>query len=203
MASQHTNDCVKLSHFSSQIPGCKSHHRSPYFTGDFDVQRSTSILETKQDAAIIVKPNVNFILPGSEEATLPPTHLQPQTTTKLPTSHHQKPGSTAFILPCTNSARQLPSQEQALTGTFTCKTCSRTFTEFEILVYHMFSTHVTDRPAPCRTVKTSCRISPYPSHRPVTMNRFTCNFCDLKFSSHYLFKRHNIETHQKYIKHVV
>ena len=96
-----------------------------------------------------------------------------------------------FIIP---SNLIFPSIE---TSGFSSTTCSQRFVEFELLVSHMFSMHVTDSPATQKPMKSSCGATPYQRRRPAA--KFACELCNTSFNSDKVLKRHIGECHHIHV----
>lgn len=144
-----------------------------------------------------------FILPASATSRLPP----PPGKSPTPNLSHVTTTSTAEISKqplCTNF-RSLSNEKDKTKNSslaFTCQTCNKIFHAFEVLVHHMFYTHVTDRPLPRHSIITKKRVSPYPRvASTMKQSQSTCcEFCSIPMASeqdrrHHLKKKHNIRTY--------
>ena len=187
---------VKRTNFHSSIPLWHRYNRDPYFILDDGFHGSSQ-----------------FALPGSQAATLPPQMVTGNQTT---TSHQTVPrcspvassitpriapaGRTRttghFILPGSAASTRPP-----VVSSFLCSSCTKTFSDFESMVFHMFHDHVHDRKT-ARVISTT-RITPYPQNKPNTERNTgksqVCDMCTVWFTSERLLRRHLQKTHHMHI----
>ena len=136
---------VKRTNFHTSIPLWHRYNRDPYFTQDYGFHGSSQ-----------------FALPGSQAATLPPQMvtgnqdispvanditLQIASAGRTRTTGH-------FILPGSAASTRPP-----VVSSFSCSSCTKTFSDFESMVFHMFHDHVHDRKT-VRVVSTK-RVTPF------------------------------------------
>ena len=197
MAAENILTNIKTVHktkFHTRIPVLPVYSRDPFFIHDCGFERSA---------------HIQFVLPGSQAATLPPqlisnvsrTDASHKDTSDTPTKKYSQFGKTTeidskdsiaaefrhttsalpaepmrvipagptdhpktaddFIMP--GSTRSTLPPNVPPTPSFSCKTCTKAFHQFEPLVAHMFHEHVTDRVPPCkRRITATRRVTPYP-----------------------------------------
>ena len=187
---------VKRTNFHSSIPLWHRYNRDPYFTQNYGLYGSSQ-----------------FALPGSQAATLPPQMVTINQTT---TSHQTVPSCSPvassitpriapagrtrttgnFILPGSAASTRPP-----VVSSFSCSSCTKTFSDFESMVIHMFHDHVHDRKT-VRVVSTK-RVTPYPPIKPNTARNtgksHVCEVCTIWFTSERLLRSHLQKTHGMHI----